>query len=46
MSFRKAQSDAHSELTPNFAAQAAAIITNVHPELEITSDCFMEKQVV
>ncbi|WP_461219614.1 hypothetical protein [Lapidilactobacillus salsurivasis] len=22
--FRKAQSDAHSELTPNFAAQAAA----------------------
>ncbi|WP_461219556.1 hypothetical protein [Lapidilactobacillus salsurivasis] len=24
--FRKAQSDAHSELTPNFAAQAAANI--------------------
>ncbi|WP_461219531.1 hypothetical protein [Lapidilactobacillus salsurivasis] len=24
MPFRKAQSDAHSELTPNFAAQAAA----------------------
>ncbi|MFC6314144.1 hypothetical protein ACFQHW_00985 [Lapidilactobacillus achengensis] len=23
MPFRKAQSDAHSELTPNFAAQAA-----------------------
>ncbi|WP_461219451.1 hypothetical protein [Lapidilactobacillus salsurivasis] len=26
MGFRKAQSDAHSELTPNFAAQAADIL--------------------
>ncbi|WP_461217968.1 hypothetical protein [Lapidilactobacillus salsurivasis] len=31
MPFRKAQSDAHSELTPNFAAQAAADIETCSP---------------
>ena len=35
MVFRKAQSDAHSELTPNFAAQAAgALLSSSLPQVD------------